>query len=66
MFRWLYILPHLLVEANAARRDTRIRFLNAQVRALVRSGHGRTPFGLDSTGMCQTPTRARHACAQGS
>ncbi len=21
MFRWLYIFPHLLIEANAARRD---------------------------------------------
>jgi|CXWL01.1.fsa_nt_gi hypothetical protein len=36
MFRWLYILPHLLLEANAARRDARIRFLNAQVEILRR------------------------------
>ncbi len=34
MFRWLYILPHLLIEANAARRDARIRFLKAEVEIL--------------------------------
>lgn len=36
MFRWLYILPHLLIEANAARRDARIRFLKAEVEILRR------------------------------
>lgn len=36
MFRWLYILPHLLTEANAARRDAGIRFLKAQVEILRR------------------------------
>ncbi|GJQ24970.1 MAG: hypothetical protein HBSAPP02_00020 [Phycisphaerae bacterium] len=36
MFRWLYILPHLLLEAGAARRDARIRFLKAQVEILRR------------------------------
>lgn len=36
MFRWLYILPHLLIEVNAARRDARIRFLKAQVEILRR------------------------------
>ena len=36
MFRWLYILPHLLTEANAARRDARIRFLKAEVEILRR------------------------------
>ncbi|HKQ49651.1 MAG TPA: hypothetical protein VJZ71_16380 [Phycisphaerae bacterium] len=36
MFRWLYILPHLLVEANAAHRDARIRFLKAEVEILRR------------------------------
>jgi len=36
MFRWLYILPHLLIEANAARRDARIRFLKVQVDILRR------------------------------
>ena len=29
MFGWLYVLPHLLFEAGAARRDARIRFLKA-------------------------------------
>jgi putative transposase len=36
MFRWLYILPHLLLEAGAARRDARIRFLKAEVEILRR------------------------------
>ena len=36
MFRWLYILPHLVVEANAARRDARVRFLKAEVEILRR------------------------------
>lgn len=36
MFRWFYILPHLIVEANAARRDARVRFLKAQVDILRR------------------------------
>jgi hypothetical protein len=31
MFRWLYILPYLIHEAGPARRDVRIRFLNARV-----------------------------------
>ena len=34
MFRWFYILPHLLFETNAARRDARIRFLKAEVEIL--------------------------------
>jgi len=36
MFRWFYILPYLIHEAGAARRDARIRFLNAQVEILRR------------------------------
>lgn len=36
MFRWLYFLPHFLTEANAARRDARIRFLKAEVEILRR------------------------------
>lgn len=36
MFRWFYILPHLILEANAARRDARVRFLKAQVDILRR------------------------------
>ena len=36
MFRWLYVLPHLIVDANAARRDARIRFLKAQVEIFRR------------------------------
>ena len=36
MFRWFYILPHLIVEAHAARRDARIRFLKAEVEILRR------------------------------
>ena len=36
MLRSLYALLHLLIEAGAARRDTRIRFLKAQVEILRR------------------------------
>jgi hypothetical protein len=36
MLRWFYVLAHLLVEAGAARRDARIRFLRAQVEILRR------------------------------
>lgn len=36
MFFWLYALLHLLNEAAAARRDTRVRFLKAQIRILRR------------------------------
>ncbi len=36
MIRWFYILPHLILEANAARRDARVRFLKAQVEILRR------------------------------
>ena len=36
MLRWFYVLAHLLVEAGAARRDARIRFLKAQVEILRR------------------------------
>jgi len=36
MLRWIYVLAHLLVEAGAARRDVRIRFLKAQVEILRR------------------------------
>lgn len=36
MFRWLYILPHLLTEAHSARRDARVRFLKAQLEILRR------------------------------
>jgi putative transposase len=36
MFRWLYVLLHLLQEAASARRDARIRFLKAQVEILRR------------------------------
>lgn len=36
MIRWLYILPHLLLEANAARRDAHVRFLKAEVEILRR------------------------------
>ena len=34
MLRWFYILPHLILEAGAARRDARVRFLNAQIDIL--------------------------------
>lgn len=40
MFRWLYLVPHLLAEAGAARRDTRIRFLKAQIEILRRKLDG--------------------------
>jgi len=36
MVRWLYILPYLIQEAGAARRDARMRFLIAQVEILRR------------------------------
>ncbi len=36
MLRWFYVLAHLLVEAGAAHRDARIRFLKAQVEILRR------------------------------
>ncbi|HKQ49672.1 MAG TPA: integrase core domain-containing protein [Phycisphaerae bacterium] len=36
MSRWIYAVMHLLFEANAARRDARVRFLNAQVDILRR------------------------------
>ena len=36
MLRWFYVALHLLAEAGAARRDTRIRFLKAQVEILRR------------------------------
>jgi len=36
MLRWFYVALHLLVEAGAARRDARIRFLKAQVEILRR------------------------------
>jgi putative transposase len=36
MLRWIYVAMHLLAEANAARRDARIRFLKAQVEILRR------------------------------
>ena len=36
MLRWFYVVAHLLVEAGAARRDARIRFLKAQVEILRR------------------------------
>ena len=36
MLRWFYVLAHLLVEAGAARRDARIRFLKAQIEILRR------------------------------
>lgn len=36
MIRWLYILPHLLLESGAARRDARVRFLKAEVEILRR------------------------------
>ena len=36
MLRWLFVALHLLVEAGAARRDARIRFLKAQIEILRR------------------------------
>ena len=36
MLRWFYVALHLLIEAGAARRDARIRFLKAQVDILRR------------------------------
>ena len=36
MLHWLYVAVHLLVEAFAARRDARIRFLRTEVEILRR------------------------------
>ncbi|MFN0136999.1 MAG: hypothetical protein ACKVS9_12885 [Phycisphaerae bacterium] len=36
MLRWFYAFVHLLIEAQSARRDARIRFLMAQVEILRR------------------------------
>ena len=36
MLRWFYVAAHLLIEATAARRDARVRFLKAQVEILRR------------------------------
>ena len=36
MVRWFYVALHLLLEAGAARRDARVRFLKAQVDILRR------------------------------
>ncbi len=36
MLHWFYVALHLLVEANAARRDARVRFLNTQIEILRR------------------------------
>ncbi len=48
MLRWFYFLAHLLVEAGAARRDARIRFLKAQVEILRRKlGGNRVIPSLD-------------------
>lgn len=38
--RWIYVALHLLAEAGAARRDSRIRFLKAQVEILRRKLDG--------------------------
>ena len=40
MLRWFYVLAHLIVEAGAARRDARIRFLKGQVEILRRTLSG--------------------------
>jgi hypothetical protein len=36
MLQWLFVAFHLLVEASAARRDIRVRFLMAQIEVLRR------------------------------
>ena len=52
MIRWLYILPHLLLEAGAARRDARGRFLKAQVdKRPNSSGTHDSPMDVRSTGI---------------
>lgn len=50
MIRWLYILPHLLLEAGAARRDARVRFLWAQVEILRRKLGGNRVTGPPKEG----------------
>ncbi len=49
MLRWFYVAVHLLIEANAARRDARIRFLKAEVEILRRKlgGNGVIPSPSD-------------------
>jgi hypothetical protein len=37
MLRWFYVLAHLLIEAGAARRDARIRFLKRRSRSSAAS-----------------------------
>lgn len=58
MFRWLYILPYLIHKAVAARRDARIRFLNAQVAILRRKLGGIALFRAPTTGHGSWPSAA--------
>ena len=55
MLRWFYVLAHLIVEAGAARRDARIRFLKAQVEILRRKlgGNRVIPSPDDASSFCE-------------
>ncbi len=51
MLKWLYVGLHLLLEANAPRRDARVRFLKAQVEILRRKlGGNRVAMRLRKRG----------------
>ena len=65
MFRWLYVLLHLLAEAGAARRDTRIRFLKAQIEILRRKlgGNRVIPSPDDRTKLLAIGAELRHDVA---
>ena len=62
MLRWLYVALHLLVEAGAARRDARIRFLKAQVEILRRKLGGNRVISSpeDRTLLLSIGARLRH------
>ena len=64
MLRWFYAFVHLLIEAQAARRDARIRLLMAQVEILRRKLGGKiaswTISRTSPTSMCAFTTCIGH------
>jgi hypothetical protein len=52
MLRWFYVAMRLLLEASAARRDARVRFLKAEVEILRRklAGNGVIPSPATAPG----------------
>ena len=65
MIRWFYVALHLLVEALAARRDARIRFLMAQVDILRRKlgGNRVIPSPEDRTRLLSIGRELNHDVA---